>query len=378
VRPISGPDDWPGETRADGRALKPGESSVPSVFEDLIRAWDGDEVAIHYDHPSDTWMFVCIHSTKRGPADGGTRMGVYETPADGLADAMRLAEGMTLKMAAADIPFGGAKGVIAASALPEGDERRRLLLGYADLAASLGDNFHTAPDMNTTAADMDVIAERHRHVFCRSVDRGGSGDPGRFTARGVFHGIRASAARVFGSADLAGTRVLVQGVGSVGARLADHLAEAGATVFVADADAERALSIAQRIGADVVSPETALELECDIYAPCAVGATLNAQSIPRLRCRIVAGSANNQLADPEDADRLDRAGILYAPDYVINAGGVIGSWGTESLAWDADTIEARLAGIGESLTEIYERAEAEGSSTGAAAERLARARLDAA
>jgi leucine dehydrogenase len=347
------------------------------VFEDLIRAWDGEEVAIHYDRASGAWMFVCIHSAKRGPAAGGTRMRVYETPADGLADAMRLAEGMTLKMAAANLPFGGAKAVIAVSKLPEGHERRRLLLSYADLAASSGANFHTAPDMNTTAADMDVIAERHRYVFCRSIERGGSGDPGPFTARGVFHGIRASAAHVFGSADLAGRSVLVQGVGNVGARLADQLAEAGARVLVADIDGERAHTLAWRIGAEVVPPETAIGLGCDIYAPCAMGGTLNALSIPRLRCRIVAGSANNQLARPDDAEGLDQAGILYAPDYVINAGGVIGSWGTESLAWDADTIEARLASIGDRLTEIYERAEAEGSSTGAAAERLARARLDA-
>jgi leucine dehydrogenase len=263
------------------------------------------------------------------------------------------------------------------SELPEGHERRRLLLSYADLAASLGANFHTAPDMNTTAADMDVIAERHQYVFCRSIERGGSGDPGPFTARGVFHGIRASAARVFGSSDLAGKSVLVQGVGSVGARLANQLAEAGARVLVADIDGERARKLAQRIGAEVVPLETAIGLECDIYAPCAMGGTLNAMSIPRLRCRIVAGSANNQLAKPQDAGGLDQAGILYAPDYVINAGGVIGSLGTESLAWNADTIEARLATIGDRLTEIYERADAEGSSTDAVAERLARARLDA-
>ncbi len=347
------------------------------MFEDLIRAWDGEEVAIHYDRASGSWMFICIHSTKRGPAGGGTRMAVYETPAEGLADAMRLSEGMTLKMAAANLPFGGAKAVIAVSELPEGHERRRLLLSYADLAASLGANFHTAPDMNTTAADMDVIAERHQYVFCRSIERGGSGDPGPFTARGVFHGIRASAARVFGSSDLAGKSVLVQGVGSVGARLANQLAEAGARVLVADIDGERARKLAQRIGAEVVPLETAIGLECDIYAPCAMGGTLNAMSIPRLRCRIVAGSANNQLAKPQDAGGLDQAGILYAPDYVINAGGVIGSLGTESLAWNADTIEARLATIGDRLTEIYERADAEGSSTDAVAERLARARLDA-
>jgi leucine dehydrogenase len=322
-------------------------------------------------------MFVCIHSTKRGSADGGTRLRVYETPADGLADALRLSEGMTLKMAAADIPAGGAKGVIAVTKLPEGDERRRILLRYGELAASLGDNFHTAPDMNTTVADMDVIAERHQHVFCRSIEKGGAGDPGPFTARGVFHGIRASVAHVFGSADLAARSVLVQGLGNVGGRLAEQLAEAGARVLVVDIDAERARSLAQRIGAEVVPPKRAIDRECDIYSPCAMGATLNAESIPRLQCRIVAGSANNQLAEPEDADRLEEAGILYAPDYVINAGGVIYGWGTEQLAWDADTVEARLAGIGDSLTEIYERAQAEGTTTDAAADRLARSRLDA-
>src|SRR5262249_19207693 len=157
-------------------------------------------------------------------------------------------------------------------------------------------------------------------VFCRSIEKGGSGDPGPFTARGVFHGIRASVAHVFGSADLAGRSVLVQGVGNVGARLAQQLAQAGARVLVVDIDAERARPLAERIAAEVVPPERAIDLDCDIYSPCAMGATLNAESIPRLRCRIVAGSANNQLAEPEDADRLDEAGILYAPDYVINAG----------------------------------------------------------
>jgi leucine dehydrogenase len=345
------------------------------VLEDLIRSWDGEEVALHYDHPSGAWLFVCLHSTKRGPAGGGTRMNVYGTPADALADAMRLSEGMTMKMAATDVPFGGAKAVIAVRELPEGDERRRILLRYGELAASLGGNFQTGPDMNTTIADMDVIAERHEHVFCRSVERGGSGDPGPFTARGVFHGIRASAGHVFGTPDLAGRSILVQGVGDVGARLAEQLAEDGARVLVSDIDADRARAHADRIGAEVVPPETALSIDCDVYAPCALGGTLNAETIPGLRCRIVAGCANNQLAGSEDATRLRGAGILYAPDYVINAGGVIHAWGTESLGWTPEQVEARLAGIGDSLAEIYARAKAEGVTTEAAAERLARSRL---
>jgi leucine dehydrogenase len=346
------------------------------VLEDLIRSWDGEEVAVHYDHPSGTWMFVCIHSSERGPAGGGTRMKTYPTSADGLADAMRLSAAMTLKMAATDIPFGGAKAVLAVPALPEGDERRRLLLRYGDLAASLGDNFQTGPDVNTTIADMDVIAERHAYVFCRSKERGGSGDPGPYTARGVFHGIRASVEHVFGSPDLDGRRVLVQGVGDVGARLAEQLAQAGARVLVSDIDSERVNGLAARLGAEVVPAEAAIGAECDIYAPCALGGTLNEETIPQLRCRIVAGCANNQLAGADDAARLGEAGILYAPDYVINAGGVIHAWGVESLGWDLDTVEARLAGIGDSLTDIYERAAVGGITTEAAAEQLARSRLD--
>ncbi len=345
------------------------------MLEELIRSWDGEEVVVGFDTPTRTWMFVCIHSTRRGPAGGGTRMKTYSSPAAALEDAMRLSEAMTLKMAAADVPFGGGKAVLAVPSPPQGAERRRLLLRYAELAASLGTNFQTGPDVNTTTADMDVIAERHPYVFCRSEERGGSGDPGPYTARGVFHGIRATVSHVFGSPDLEGRVVLVQGVGDVGARLAEQLAEAGARVLVSDIDPRRVDALAERIGAEVIPPAEAIDVECDVHAPCALGGTLNAETIPRLRCRIVAGSANNTLGESEDAVRLQETGILYAPDFVINAGGVLYAWGTESLHWDRETVEARLAGIGETLTAIYLRAEAEGITTEAAAERLARGSL---
>jgi leucine dehydrogenase len=345
------------------------------VLEELIRSWDGEQVVVGFDAPTGTWMFVCIHSTKRGPAGGGTRMKMYASPAAALEDAMRLSEAMTLKMAAADVPFGGGKAVLAVPSLPEGLERRRVLLRYAELAASLGANFQTGPDVNTTTADMDVLAERHPYVFCRSEELGGSGDPGPATARGVFQGIRATVSHLFGSPDLEGRVVLVQGVGDVGARLAEKLAEAGAHVFIADIDRQRVDALTERIGAEVIPPEQAIGTECDVYAPCALGGTLNAETIPRLRCRIVAGSANNQLAESEDAVRLHEAGILYSPDFVINAGGVLYSWGTESLDWDRETVETRLAGIGETLAAIYRRSEAEGITTEEAAERLARSRF---
>ena len=205
--------------------------------------------------------------------------------------------------------------------------------------------------------------------------RGGSGDPGPFTARGVYHGIRASVRHAFGSDDLAGRSVLVQGAGAVGARLAEQLAEAGAEVLVSDVDEERVATLAGPIGATIVDPEAAIGTECDVYAPCALGGTLNAESIPRLRCRVVAGCANNQLAELEDGERLRAAGILYAPDFVINAGGVIHAWGTEGLGWSPEEVEARHRGLGDVLLEIYARADVEGTSTAEAAERVARSRI---
>jgi leucine dehydrogenase len=339
------------------------------VLEDLIRAWDGEEVVVRFDHPTGSWIFVCIHSTARGPAGGGTRMKVYAEPSDALADAMRLASAMTLKMAAVDMPFGGAKAVLAVPELVDGDARRGLLLRYADLVASLRGTFHTGPDVNTTVADMDVIGERCPYVFCRSEEHGGSGNPGPYTARGVFHGIRASVRHVFGTDSLEGRVVLVQGLGSVGGPLAEELVTAGARVLVSDVVAKRVA------GTELVPAEEAIGAECDVYAPCALGGTLNAETIPRLRCRIVAGSANNQLAEPEDAERLREAGIVYAPDFVINAGGVLNSLGVEHLGWTREQIEERLAGIGDTLEEIYAKADAEAITTEAAAEQLAKSRL---
>ena len=345
------------------------------MLEQLIRNWDGEEVVVRFDQPTGTWLFVCIHSRRRGPACGGTRMKVYPELADALADAMRLSAAMTLKMAAADMPFGGGKAVLAIPAPLDPEPRHGLLLRYADVVETLGGNFQTGPDMNTSTADMDVIASRCQHVVCRSVASGGSGDPGPHTARGVFHGIRASVKHIFGSDDLTGRAALLQGVGDVGSRLAEQLAAAGAQVLVSDLAADRAQRVARQIGGVLVPPEEAIGVTCDVYAPCGPGGILNVQSIPRLRCRIVAGSANNQLAEPEDAGRLRRAGILYAPDFVINAGGVLYAWGLEALGWTRDTIEARLRGIGDTLAEIYARADAEDLTTEAAAQRLAAGRL---
>jgi glutamate dehydrogenase/leucine dehydrogenase len=341
------------------------------VFEDLLRRWDGEEAVIRYDEPSGAWMFVCVHSTARGPAGGGTRMRVYEQPADGLADAMRLSQAMTVKMAVAVDERGGGKGVLAVPELPSGDARRTLLLRYGELVASLGGTYRTAGDMNISPADLDVVKERCPWVYGTT---GAGGNSGRGTAIGVLHGIKASVEHVFGSPDLTGRTVLVQGVGAVGHDLVALLSAEGADVLVSDVDEARATSA----GGTFVSAAEAVSTECDVYSPCAVGGTLNADSIPALRCRIVAGSANNQLATPEDAGRLHERGILYAPDYVVNAGGVIQLVGLEDAGWDEDELQRGLAKIGDTLREVFAAAERADITPAAAAEQLAAARIAAA
>ena len=341
------------------------------MFEDLLRAWDGEEAVIHFDRESGAWMFVCVHSTALGPAGGGTRMRVYDSPSDGLADAMKLSAMMTVKMAVANADRGGGKAVLAVPELPTGDARRQLLLRYADLVSSLGGTYRTAGDMNISPSDLDIVAERCEWVY-GTTGRGGNSGVG--TARGVLHGIVASVEHVFGSPDLTGRTVLVQGVGAVGADLARALADEGAHVRVTDVDDARA----KATGFETVAAADAIATECDVYSPCAVGGTLNADSIPRLRCKIVAGSANNQLAEPEDAQRLHDAGILYAPDFVINAGGVIQLIGLEEQGLSADELERNLAGIGDTLRTLYRNADAKGITPARAADELAAERVAAA
>ncbi len=337
-------------------------------FGSLLADWSGEHAVVRYDAESGAWMFVCVHSTRLGPAGGGTRMRVYAEPADGLADAMRLSGAMTRKMAAAGVPRGGGKAVLAVPELPSGEARRRLLLRYGKLVDSLGGSYRTAGDMNISPTDLDVVAETCRWVY--GTNQGG-GDSGRGTARGVLHAIRATVEHAFGSPELAGRSVLVQGVGAVGATLARELAEGGARVLVSDVDEARAAAT----GYETVPIERALETEVDVYSPCAVGGTLNAESIPHLACRAVAGCANNQLAEDDDALGLHEHGILYAPDYVVNAGGIIQLIGLEDEGWDEAQLETALAGIGGTLREMFAEAEADGITPAEAADRLVQRRL---
>jgi leucine dehydrogenase len=312
-----------------------------SAFQTLLQDWDGEQVAVRYDAELATWMFIAVHSTRLGPAAGGTRMRVYERPEDGLADALKLSGAMTRKFAVCDVPRGGGKAVLAVPRLFEGSERVELMHRYGEFISSLSGLYATAPDMNTSERDMDVIAERCEHVFCRSEANGGSGSTAPATAMGVFYGIRASV-----GGDLRGVRVLVQGVGAVGAVLVRALDAAGAEVAVSDVDPSR-------VSGRAVDPADVIGTECDVFAPCAAGGVIGFDTVEQLRCRVIAGAANNQLSDPAVADRLHERGILYAPDYVINSGGVLHGAGKELLGWDDATLEARLRGLGDLLLELY-------------------------
>jgi glutamate dehydrogenase/leucine dehydrogenase len=332
------------------------------VFEALLEAWDGEETVVRFDAPTRTWMFVCVHSTVLGPGAGGTRMKVYEDPQDALHDGLRLSSAMTRKNAVAGLPLGGGKGVLGVPEVPQGTARRELLLRYADLVESLHGSYWTACDMNTSPEDMDVIGERCRSVFGRTEAAGGSGSSATSTALGVYHGIRAAVPFAFGEDSLEGRTVLIQGVGAVGRILAEQLASDGARLIVSDIDDVRARGTADAVGADV-------------FSPCATGGVLSAETIPGLRCRIVAGAANNQLETPEDAERFAEHGILYAPDYVVNAGGIIQLASLEMLDEDEAKRDARVEGIASTLADVLERAAREGVSTGTAAEHMAAERL---
>jgi len=334
------------------------------VFEELFERWDGEEAVVRYDRESGGWIFVCIHSTVLGPAAGGTRLRVYPTPADGLADAMKLSRAMTVKWAGANLPSGGGKAVLAVPELPTGDARRELLLRYGDVVQSLSGLYRTAGDMNITPHDLDVVHERCEWVYGTT---SGGGNSGRGTAIAVHAGLEASAEHALGSSDLKGRSVLVQGAGAVGEVLVRLLRDDGAEVLVSDVDEARA----RATGATVISPDDVYDTECDIYSPCAIGGTLNAGTIQRLRCKIVGGSANNQLAEPGDAARLHERGILYAPDFIINAGGIIQLYLLEDRGVSEDEMQRALHGVGDTLRDIFAR----GGDPADAAEQLAAERI---
>lgn len=325
-----------------------------ATLQELIESWAGECVVVRHDAPTGTWIFIAVHDRTLGMAFGGCRMRVYPTPADGLRDAQRLAAGMTLKWAGIEFPLGGGKAVLAVPRPLSGADREGLLLRFGALVEGLGGLYGTGVDLGTTPADMAVVGQRTNRVAGRPPEAGGAGDPGPWTALGVFEGMRAAAAYRFGSAELAGRSVVVQGVGGVGGPLARLLSEAGATLFVSDVDAARAEKVAAATGAEVVPPDDVYDTACDFLAPCAVGGVINARTVPRLRCGVVAGSANNQLESDADAARLAERGILYVPDFILNAGGAVAHGILEFLDWPESEVEPRVRRIGETVAALLE------------------------
>ena len=315
---------------------------------------------------------IAIHSTALGPAVGGARFWDYASEAEAVTDALRLSRGMTYKNALAGLPLGGGKSVIIGD--NRTTEREAIFRSHGRFVESLGGRYITAEDVGTSPSDMVIVREETRHVGGLP-DR--SGDPSPVTAHGVFRAIQASARFRRGSGDLRGMRVALQGCGHVGYHLARELHEAGARLVVADAHGERARRVAEEFGAEVVGTDEIYSADTDVLAPCALGGVINDLTIPLLRAGIVAGAANNQLLEARHGDALERRGILYAPDYVANAGGIINGC-IELLGWEPARARRQVEEIYDTLLDIFETARAEGIPTYAAADRLAEERLAAA
>ena len=335
-----------------------------------------EQLAVRRGERSGAYIVVGIHSTKLGPALGGARLWPYGSLGDAIADALRLSEAMTYKAAAAGLDLGGGKAAILhPGGELEGDVRAELMRDVGDVVESLGGDYVTAEDVGTDADDMAVIAERTKHVVGLPEHLGGSGDPSPITARGVEAAIRSCCERRFGSADLDGRAIAVIGLGHVGARLSERLAFGGAELVVCDID-ERKRALAEDLGARWADPETATATECDVLAPCALGGAIDERTVEQLRCEVVCGAANNVLAEDELAGRLDEREILYAPDFIANAGGLMHVYG-ELHALDAASLEAIVDGIGDSLARVFDLADERRLTPLAAARSLALERLGA-
>ena len=343
---------------------------------DLFQMRDFDaheQVMFGYDAASGLRAIIAVHSTARGPAAGGCRMWPYAGLEDAVSDALRLSRGMSYKNAMAELPFGGGKAVII------GDPRektRQRMESFGRLVDSLGGRYITAEDVGTTTTDMEQVAGVTRFVSGLA-NRAGQvgGDPGPKTAMGVFLGIKAAVRFRLGRTSVEGLKIAVQGLGGVGYPLCRLLAGEGALLRVADARHAAVQRVCEEFGAEAVSAEAILAADVDVLAPCALGGVFDAHSIPTLRARVIAGAANNQLARDEHGQALMRAGILYAPDYVINAGGII----NVSHEYRGDATEAQVRAeiekIPVRLTEIFERARREDRPTSEVADEMARERL---
>ena len=344
---------------------------MAGVF-DIVEADGFEQVAFFHDRATGLRAIVAIHSTALGPGLGGTRFYPYASEHEAVVDVCRLAQGMTYKHAVCGNDLGGGKAVIIGD--PTTGKSEALLRAYGRFVDGLSGRYITAEDVGTSQADMDLIRRETPYVTGVSQSLGGSGDPSPATAWGVLWAMKAVAERLWGGPSLAGRHVCISGVGKVGAALTDHLAEEGAKLTVADVNEAAVDAVVERHGAVPVAPDSAHTVACDIFSPCALGGVLNAETIPELACEAVVGSANNQLSTTDDAERLRQRGVVYAPDFVANAGGVI-NIAEEPHGYDRDRAYDRIRSIHDTLLAVFDRADAEGITTAQAADRLAEERI---
>jgi leucine dehydrogenase len=349
-------------------AARDGKPDARDLFP---RLWArGHEQVVFASEPANGYRgIIAIHDTRLGPALGGTRMWHYGREDEALTDALRLAEGMTYKAAAAGMPWGGGKAVIWADAGQI--DREAIFSAHGRAVERLGGRYITSVDIGTGPADMTIVRQETRHVAGLPEP---FGDPSPATAHGVHRAIEAALEHARGTSELSGRTVAIQGCGHVGYHLARRLHGAGAKLVVADAAADRAERVAKEFGARIVPPQEVQTAKVDVFAPCAFGGGLSTESIPRLRCQAVAGAANNQLLTDADGALLEQQGIAYAPDFIANAGGLI-YLGQEVLGWSADRVTKKLDGIFETTVEVFSLASAEHIPTSEAAIRVARRRL---
>ena len=337
-------------------------------------AFAGHESVHHvFDAKTGLRAIIAIHSTARGPAAGGCRMWNYATADDAFVDALRLSEGMSYKNAMADLPLGGGKAVIWGNSRT--DKTPDLFRALGRAINALDGRYWSAEDVGVSVHDMAFAAEETRYVSGLSTGKAASGDPSPVTAKGVFLGLKAAALRAFGTDDLTGRTIAVQGVGHVGGYLCAHLGQTGARLVITDVNAEALDQVSRATGATVVAPAEIYDVEADIFSPNALGAIINPETLPRLKAKVVAGGANNQLATPDMGDRLREKGIVYAPDYVINGGGIINVASEISGTFDPAWVEAKLQRLMLTLGDVLDQAQREGRATNRVADELARQRI---
>jgi len=345
-------------------------------FVEFMQANGHQELAVWTDNDAGLRAFIAVHDTTLGPALGGTRIWPHATNDDAIMDVLRLARAMTYKSAAAGLPLGGGKGLVVAD--PRTDKTEAMFRSYGRFVESLHGRYITTEDVGATAREMEWISRETKHVVGLPESMGGSGNPAVVTGYGLYQAMRACAEATWGSDSLAGRRVAIQGFGNVASSLATYLLEAGARLIVTDIHEGPRAKAAELRGVEVVAPEVIYDAEADIFAPCALGGTLNEDTIPRLRAPIVCGAANNQLRDPADARRLKDRGVVYAPDYIVNAGGVINVYFELAGSYDRGRAMAKATEIHDTTALVLRRSHDEGITTVQAADALAEQRIAAA